>query len=99
MIILLACLVLPLGENLCFKRKLQEINKQEEDMNNIGSNLLGDLLQVAKDNANESIESLEIILDEKIQSITPMIEVRVKVSSSSNCCTIIRSFRNGYWYD
>ena len=35
-------------------------------------------MQVAKDNANESIESLEIILDEKIQSITPMIEVRVK---------------------
>ena len=67
------------GERIyVLREKLQEINKQEEDMNNIGSNLLGDLLQVAKDNANESIESLEIILDEKIQSITPMIEVRVK---------------------
>ena len=67
------------GERIYILReKLQEINKQEEDMNNIGTNLLGDLLQVAKDNANESIESLEIILDEKIQSITPMIEVRVK---------------------
>jgi biopolymer transport protein ExbB len=67
------------GERIyVLREKLQEINKQEEDMNNIGSNLLGNLLQVAKDNANESIESLEIILDEKIQSITPMIEVRVK---------------------
>ena len=67
------------GERIyVLREKLQEINKQEEDMNNIGSNLLGDLLQVAKDNANESIESLEIILDEKIQSISPMIEVRVK---------------------
>ena len=67
------------GERIyVLREKLQEINKQEEDMNNIESNLLGDLLQVAKDNANESIESLEIILDEKIQSITPMIEVRVK---------------------
>lgn len=67
------------GERIyVLREKLQEINKQEDDMNNIGSNLLGDLLQVAKDNANESIESLEIILDEKIQSITPMIEVRVK---------------------
>jgi len=58
--------------------KLSEIYNQEKDISNIGSNLLGDLLQVAKDNASESIESLEIILDEKIQSITPMIEVRVK---------------------
>ena len=58
--------------------KLSEIYNQEKDTANIGSNLLGDLLQVAKDNASESIESLEIILDEKIQSITPMIEVRVK---------------------
>lgn len=67
------------GERIyVLREKLQEINKQEDDMSNIGPNLLGDLLQVAKDNANESIESLEIILDEKIQSITPMIEVRVK---------------------
>ena len=48
-------------------------------MTRIGNNLLGDLLNVvAKDNANESLESLEIILDEKIQSITPLIETRVK---------------------
>lgn len=60
------------------REKLVQIQKQEEDIKSIGDNLLGELLQVAKDNVSESIESLEIILDEKIQSVTPMIETRVK---------------------
>ena len=60
------------------REKLSDIHEQEADMTRIGNNLLGDLLNVAKDNANESLESLEIILDEKIQSITPLIETRVK---------------------
>ena len=60
------------------REKLIQIQKQEEDIKSIGDNLLGELLQVAKDNVTESIESLEIILDEKIQSVTPMIETRVK---------------------
>ena len=60
------------------REKLIQIQKQEEDIKSIGDNLLGELLQVAKDNVSESIESLEIILDEKIQSVTPMIETRVK---------------------
>lgn len=60
------------------REKLSDIHEQEADITSIGNNLLGDLLNVAKDNANESLESLEIILDEKIQSITPLIETRVK---------------------
>ena len=47
------------------REKLIQIQKQEEDIKSIGDNLLGELLQVAKDNVSESIESLEIILDEK----------------------------------
>ncbi len=57
---------------------LQSIKKQEASSEIISSNLLGSLLQTAKDNINESLDSLELILDEKIQSITPTIEIRVK---------------------
>ena len=39
---------------------------------------MGLLLKTAKENASESLDSLELILDEKIQSITPEIEIRVK---------------------
>ena len=35
-------------------------------------------MKTAKENVNESLDSLELILDEKIQSITPTIEIRVK---------------------
>ena len=44
----------------------------------IDDNLLGLLLKTAKENVSESLDSLELILDEKIQSITPEIEIRVK---------------------
>ena len=57
---------------------LQSIKEQEASSEINSSNLLGTLLQTAKDNINESLDSLELILDEKIQSITPTIEIRVK---------------------
>ena len=60
------------------RNTLESIQKQESSENIIEGNLLGSLLQTAKDNINESLDALELILDEKIQSITPSIEIRVK---------------------
>ncbi|RPG37658.1 MAG: hypothetical protein EVA95_03530 [SAR86 cluster bacterium] len=60
------------------RNTLQSIHDQENNSEIIENNLLGSLLQTAKENMNESLDSLELILDEKIQSITPTIEIRVK---------------------
>ena len=60
------------------RNTLDSIREQENSTNIIQNNLLGSLLQTAKENVNESLDSLELILDEKIQSITPTIEIRVK---------------------
>ena len=57
------------------RNTLESIQEQEKSENIIEGNILGTLLQTAKENINES---LELILDEKIQSITPSIEIRVK---------------------
>ena len=60
------------------RNTLQSIHDQENSSQIIENNLLGSLLQTAKENMHESLDSLELILDEKIQSITPTIEIRVK---------------------
>ena len=60
------------------RNTLDSIRDQENSTDIIQNNLLGSLLQTAKENVNESLDSLELILDEKIQSITPTIEIRVK---------------------
>ncbi len=60
------------------RNTLDSIREQENSADIIQNNLLGSLLQTAKENVNESLDSLELILDEKIQSITPTIEIRVK---------------------
>ena len=60
------------------RNTLDSIREQENSPDILQNNLLGALLQTAKENMNESLDSLELILDEKIQSITPTIEIRVK---------------------
>ena len=60
------------------RNTLNSIQEQENSSDIMQDNLLGSLLQTAKENVNESLDSLELILDEKIQSITPTIEIRVK---------------------
>ena len=60
------------------RNTLDSIREQENNADILQNNLLGSLLQTAKENMNESLDSLELILDEKIQSITPTIEIRVK---------------------
>ena len=60
------------------RNTLESIQEQEKSENIIEGNILGTLLQTAKENINESLDALELILDEKIQSITPSIEIRVK---------------------
>ena len=60
------------------RNTLESIREQENSSDILQDNLLGSLLQTAKENINESLDSLELILDEKIQSITPTIEIRVK---------------------
>ena len=60
------------------RNTLDSIREQENSADILQNNLLGSLLQTAKENLNESLDSLELILDEKIQSITPTIEIRVK---------------------
>ena len=57
---------------------LTDIREQEGSKTVDSENLLGMLIQTANENINESLDSLELILDEKIQSITPTIEIRVK---------------------
>jgi len=57
---------------------LTNIREQEKTENVDTTNLLGMLIETANNNINESLDSLELILDEKIQSITPTIEIRVK---------------------
>jgi len=67
------------GERIyVLKNVLDSIKKQEESDTVDSNNLLGMLIETAKANINESLDSLELILDEKVQSITPTIEVRVK---------------------
>jgi len=67
------------GERIYVLRNtLISIQEQENTDEILEGNLLGSLLQTAKENINESLDSLELILDEKIQSITPTIEIRVK---------------------
>ena len=67
------------GERIyVLKNVLDSIKKQEESDTVDSNNLLGMLIETAKANVNESLDSLELILDEKVQSITPTIEVRVK---------------------
>ncbi len=60
------------------RNTLESIREQENSTKILQDNLLGSLLHTAKENINESLDSLELILDEKIQSITPTIEIRVK---------------------
>ena len=60
------------------RNTLSSIQEQESSSDIIDGNLLGLLLKTAKENVSESLDSLELILDEKIQSITPEIEIRVK---------------------
>ena len=60
------------------RNTLSSIQEQESSSDIIDDNLLGLLLKTAKENVSESLDSLELILDEKIQSITPEIEIRVK---------------------
>ncbi len=60
------------------RNTLESIQEQEKSESIIEGNILGTLLQTAKENINESLDALELILDEKIQSITPSIEIRVK---------------------
>ena len=60
------------------RNTLESIKEQEKSESIIEGNILGTLLQTAKENINESLDALELILDEKIQSITPSIEIRVK---------------------
>jgi biopolymer transport protein ExbB len=57
---------------------LINIREQEKTDTVDTTNLLGMLIETANNNINESLDSLELILDEKIQSITPTIEIRVK---------------------
>jgi biopolymer transport protein ExbB len=57
---------------------LTNIREQEKTDTVDTTNLLGMLIETANNNINESLDSLELILDEKIQSITPTIEIRVK---------------------
>ena len=57
---------------------LLKIKNQENSDSVSDDNLLGMLISTANANINESLDSLELILDEKIQSITPTIEIRVK---------------------
>ena len=67
------------GERIYVLRNtLISIQEQENTDEILEGNLLGSLLQTAKENINESLDSLELVLDEKIQSITPTIEIRVK---------------------
>lgn len=67
------------GERIYVLRNiLLKIKDQEQSDVVKDDNLLGILIEIANKNLNESLESLELILDEKIQSITPAIEIRVK---------------------
>ena len=67
------------GERIYVLRNVLDSIKKQEESNTVDSNnLLGMLIETAKANVNESLDSLELILDEKVQSITPTIEVRVK---------------------
>ena len=47
------------------RNTLESIQKQEKSENIIEGNLLGTLLKTAKDNVNESLDSLDLIIDEK----------------------------------
>ena len=67
------------GERIYVLRNILLKIKDQEQSNVVkDDNLLGILIEIANKNLNESLESLELILDEKIQSITPAIEIRVK---------------------
>tara|TARA_B110000879_G_scaffold30598_1_gene41777 strand:- start:2806 stop:4161 length:1356 start_codon:yes stop_codon:yes gene_type:complete len=67
------------GERIYVLRNILLKIKDQEQSNEVkDDNLLGILIEIANKNLNESLESLELILDEKIQSITPAIEIRVK---------------------
>jgi biopolymer transport protein ExbB len=67
------------GERIYVLREvLAKIKDQENNDSVSNDNLLGQLINTANENIHESLDSLELILDEKIQSITPTIIVRVK---------------------
>jgi len=67
------------GERIYVLREvLAKIKDQENNDSTSNDNLLGQLINTANENIHESLDSLELILDEKIQSITPTIVVRVK---------------------
>lgn len=67
------------GERIYVLREvLAKIKDQENNDSVSNDNLLGQLISTANENIHESLDSLELILDEKIQSITPTIVVRVK---------------------
>ena len=67
------------GERIYVLREvLAKIKDQENNDSVSNNNLLGQLINTANENIHESLDSLELILDEKIQSITPTIVVRVK---------------------
>lgn len=67
------------GERIYVLREvLAKIKDQENNDSVSNDNLLGQLISTANENIHESLDSLELILDEKIQSITPTIVIRVK---------------------
>ena len=67
------------GERIYVLREvLAKIKDQENNDSVSNDNLLGQLINTANENIHESLDSLELILDEKIQSITPTIVIRVK---------------------
>ena len=63
--------------------------KEQEGSKTVDSENLLNVIQTANENINESLDSLELILDEKIQSITPTIEVGKSYKTYSYCCSFI----------
>ena len=78
-IILLGLIGLALSAERIYtlRNVITAIEDQEKDAAASDSNLLGELILLEQDNAEEEFETLELMLDEKIQSFMPAIETRV----------------------
>jgi biopolymer transport protein ExbB len=78
-IILLGLIGLALSAERIYtlRNVITAIEDQEKDTAASDSNLLGELILLEQDNAEEEFETLELMLDEKIQSFMPAIETRV----------------------
>ena len=78
-IILLGLIGLALSTERIYtlRNVITAIEDQEKDTAASDSNLLGELILLEQDNAEEEFETLELMLDEKIQSFMPAIETRV----------------------